>query len=165
MRLDRREFDVRPAAKGRPIAGAQKVGRFSYTISWSLGLLLLALSGSLALATAGLAAEQQRPGAMFGLIGKMNTVPGQRDALIAILLEGTANMPGCSSYIVATDPGDANAVWITEVWDNEASHKASLSLPAVQAAIAKGRPLIAGFGERFVTAPVGGVGLPPRIAR
>jgi hypothetical protein len=32
-------------------------------------------------------------------------------------------------------------------------------LPAVQAAIAKARPLIAGFGERFETTPVGGYGL------
>jgi hypothetical protein len=32
-------------------------------------------------------------------------------------------------------------------------------LPAVQAAIAKAKPSIAGFGERFVTTPVGGRGL------
>jgi hypothetical protein len=29
----------------------------------------------------------------------------------------------------------------------------------VQAAITRARPLIEGFGERFITAPVGGVGL------
>lgn len=96
---------------------------------------------------------------MYGLIGKMLAVPGQRDALVSVLLEGTSAMPGCLSYIIAADPADANAIWITEVWESEANHKASLSLPAVQAAIAKGRPLIAGFGERFVTTPVGGVGL------
>lgn len=98
---------------------------------------------------------------MYGLIGKMLAAPGQRDALIEILLQGTTGMPGCRSYIVAADPGDANAIWITEVWDDEASHKGSLSLPAVQAAISKARPIIAGFGERFVTTPVGGVGLTP----
>ena len=99
---------------------------------------------------------------MYGLIGKMKTTDGQRDALVQILLEGTTAMPGCLSYIIAADPGDANAIWITEVWDDEANHKASLSLPSVQAAIAKGRPLIAGFGERFITAPIGGVGLSER---
>lgn len=97
---------------------------------------------------------------MYGLIGKMLAAPGQRDALIDVLLAGTTAMPGCLSYVVATDPSDPNAIWITEVWDDEASHKASLSLPAVQAAIAKGRPMIAGFGERFTTSPVGGAGLP-----
>ena len=96
---------------------------------------------------------------MYGLIGKMMAVPGQRDALISILLENAATMPGCLSYIVAKDATDANAVWVTEVWDSQESHKNSLSLPSVQKTIARGKPLIAGFGERFVTEPVGGQGL------
>jgi len=96
---------------------------------------------------------------MYGLIGKMLAAPGQRDALIAILLESVGTMPGCLSYIVATDASDANAIWITEAWDSADSHAASLKLPGVQQAIAKARPIIAGMGERFVTAPVGGHGL------
>ena len=96
---------------------------------------------------------------MYGLIGKMLATPGNRDALVSILLEGTARMPGCLSYVVATDPSDPNAIWITEAWDNADSHAASLKLPGVQQAIAKARPIIAGMGERFVTAPVGGHGL------
>jgi len=99
---------------------------------------------------------------MYGLIGKMLTTPGQRDALITILLEGTGEMPGCLSYIIAKDPVDPNALWITEVWDSQASHQASLSMPSVQQAIAKGRPLIAGFGDRFETEPVGGYSLEKR---
>jgi quinol monooxygenase YgiN len=98
---------------------------------------------------------------MFGLIGRMVTTPGQRDAMIGILLEGTTAMPGCLSYVVAKDAADENAIWITEVWDNKASHDASLSLPQVKAAIAKGRSLIASFGPGSTTEPVGGVGLPP----
>lgn len=96
---------------------------------------------------------------MYGLIGRMTAVPGQREALVEILLEGTQAMPGCFSYVVAVDPSDADTIWITEVWDSQASHEASLSLPSVREAIAKGRPLIAGFGDRVVTAPVGGYGL------
>lgn len=96
---------------------------------------------------------------MFGLIGKMNAVPGQRDALIAILLEGTASMPGCLSYVIAKDPGDADAIWVTEVWDTQASHRASLTLPTVQQAIARGKPLIASFASMTTTEPVGGHGL------
>lgn len=96
---------------------------------------------------------------MYGLIGKLTAVAGQREALIAILLEGIAGMPGCLSYVVAKDPADANAIWITEVWDSQASHKSSLSLPSVKLAIARGKPLIAGFGESTVTEPVGGHGL------
>jgi quinol monooxygenase YgiN len=96
---------------------------------------------------------------MHGLIGKMKAAAGQRDALIAILLESTTGMPGCLSYVIATDPKEADAIWITEVWDSKDSHTASLTLPAVKAAIAKARPMIAGFGDYFTTEPVGGVGL------
>ena len=83
----------------------------------------------------------------------------QRDALLGYLLEGTREMPGCLSYIVATDPADADAIWITEVWETKDHHAASLQLPAVQATIAKARPIIAGFGPSTVTDVVGGVGL------
>ena len=96
---------------------------------------------------------------MYGLIGKMSAVPGQRDALTAILLQSTDAMPGCLSYVLATDAADPDAIWITEVWDSAASHQASLALPAVKAAIAKGRPLIAGFSNRVETTPIGGYGL------
>jgi quinol monooxygenase YgiN len=96
---------------------------------------------------------------MYGLIGKMTAKPGQRDALQAILLENEGGMPGCFSYIIAQDPEDADSLWITEVWDSQASHAGSLSLPSVQSAIAKARPLIAGFSNRVVTTPVGGIGL------
>lgn len=96
---------------------------------------------------------------MYGLIGKMKCTPGQRDALISILLEGVSGMPGCLSYVVAKDPTDPDSLWITEAWESQDKHKASLSLPSVQAAITKARPIIAGFGERFETQPVGGHGL------
>lgn len=96
---------------------------------------------------------------MYGLIGKIKAKPGQRDALVTILLEGVSGMPGCLSYVVARDPGDADAIWITEVWDSPASHKASLSLPSVKNAIAQGKPLIAGFEQQIETSPVGGYGI------
>jgi quinol monooxygenase YgiN len=105
------------------------------------------------------ASRAQGSGEMYGLIGKMMTVPGQRDAFVDILLNGTTQMPGCLSYVVAKDPADENALWITEVWKDKASHEASLSLPGVKEAIARGRPLIAGFGDRIITTPIGGVGL------
>lgn len=96
---------------------------------------------------------------MYGLIGKMTATPGQRDALAAILLRGTREMPGCRSYVVAADPAEPDALWITEVWDSAESHKASLTLPSVKAAITEGRPMIAGFSHRTETVPLGGMGL------
>jgi len=96
---------------------------------------------------------------MYGLIGRMKAAAGKRDELIAILLESIGEMPGCLSYVVAQDPSDGDAIWITEVWDSADSHKNSLSLPAVRAAITKAKPLIAGFDQHFETQPVGGHGL------
>jgi quinol monooxygenase YgiN len=96
---------------------------------------------------------------MYGLIGKMLVTPGQRDIVVAALLEGSQSMPGCLSYVVAHDASDPDAIWITEVWDSKESHHASLSLPSVQEAIARVRPMISGFGERFETVPIGGAGV------
>ena len=96
---------------------------------------------------------------MYGLIGKIKSAAGKRDELISILLEGMNDMPGCLSYVIAKDTTDTDAIWVTEVWDTQDSHQRSLSLPTVQSAIARGKPLITGFGERFETSPVGGCGL------
>jgi quinol monooxygenase YgiN len=117
------------------------------------------LSHAVALAAFGANAVTRMPEItrMYGLIGRMKAVAGKRDELIAILLEGTSDMPGCLSYIIARETADADGIWITEVWESQASHQASLGLPAVQQAITRGRPLIAGFGERFETEPVGGL--------
>jgi quinol monooxygenase YgiN len=38
-----------------------------------------------------------------GLIGKITAVAGRRDALASVLIDGTASMPGCLSYVVAAD--------------------------------------------------------------
>ena len=56
----------------------------------------------------------------------------------------------------------ADAFWITEVWDSPESHKASLTLPDVRQAIARGKPLIASIGDGVITTPVGGYGLSVR---
>jgi quinol monooxygenase YgiN len=98
---------------------------------------------------------------MYGLIGKMTAVAERRDELLAILTESVGEMPGCLSYIVAKDATDPDAIWITEAWDSKSSHDASLSLPQVRQAIARAKPLIAGFGSGVVTTPVGGHGLGP----
>lgn len=117
------------------------------------------LAAGLGLALTGTALPALGDTTMYGLIGRMKAASGKRAELAAILLEGTDAMPGCLSYIIAEDPEDADALWITEVWDSADSHQASLALPAVQAAIARGRPLIAGFDNRHETRPLGGTGL------
>ncbi len=101
-------------------------------------------------------AAPARSGSMYGLITQFMTRPDQRDELIRILATGTKGMPGCLSYVIAEDAARDDAIWVTEVWTDAESHAASLRLPAVQEALAKGRPMIAGVGSRIATRPVAG---------
>lgn len=116
--------------------------------------LLAGLSATAALAAAGGMTKVVSQSASYGRIGSLIAAPGQRDALIAALLAGASRMPGCVSYVVARDAGDPNVIWITELWDSQASHAASLALPQVREAIVKAKPLIAGFGQSIITDPV-----------
>jgi quinol monooxygenase YgiN len=97
---------------------------------------------------------------MWGMIGKITVLPGKRDEMIGILKSSAANMPGCLSYVVAKDAGDENVMWVTEVWDSQANHDASLALPAVKEAIPRGRALVTSFERVAATIPMWGVGLP-----
>ena len=98
---------------------------------------------------------------MYGLQGKMIAKPGQRDALVALLLEASrgAAMPSCRVYVVSEVPAEPDAIAIIEVWDDKDAHDASLQLETVRAVIAKARPLIARMGESLELRPVGGQGL------
>ncbi len=102
---------------------------------------------------------------MWGMIAKITLLPGRRDEMIEILKESAADMPGCLSYVVAKDAADENTVWVTEVWDSLASHDASLSLPAVKAAIPRGKAIVSDFERIAVTNPVWGFGLAAHRAR
>ena len=101
--------------------------------------------------------------ARYGLVGSFRAHPGQGDALAALLVRAAAGLQAnrdCELYVVHRSLDDPEAIWVTEVWTSAEAHRASLDDPAVQAAIEQGRPLIAGMGERFELAPLGGKGLP-----
>lgn len=93
---------------------------------------------------------------MYGLIGRMTAENGRRQEL-AEILAGIGDMPGCLSYVVALEESDPQAIWVTEAWENAEAHQASLSLPEVQAAIEKGRPLIARFDQSVATKIISGI--------
>ena len=96
------------------------------------------------------------------MYGKVLAKPGQRDAMVEILIESArllTPLPACLMYIVNVEPAEPGAVWVTELWRSEADHDASLKMESVMAVIAKSKPLVAGFeGIRLI--PVGGKGLP-----
>ena len=98
----------------------------------------------------------------YGVISQILSMPGRRDELVAVLLEGARDMPGCRAYLVAADAAHEDTIWVTEVWDSREAHARAVASRAVQAAIAKGGPLIAGFASHAETVPLGGVGLTHR---
>ena len=102
---------------------------------------------------------------MYGLIAKLTVAPGKRDEFIALLRGSADGMPGCMSYVVAKDAVDENVVWVTEAWDSQASHDASLSLPAVKSAIPRAKAIVTNFERIAATTPVWGAGLPETTHR
>jgi quinol monooxygenase YgiN len=84
----------------------------------------------------------------------MTVLPGRRDEGIALLTESTLGMPGCSSYGIAKDISKPDVLWVTEVWDSEASHDASFTLRAVQDVIPRVKPLVAQLEKIALTEPV-----------
>lgn len=97
---------------------------------------------------------------MFGLIAKLTAAQGKREELIALLKSSASKMPGCYSYVVARDSADESVIWVTEVWDSEASHDASLSLPAVREAIPQAKLIVSHFEKVAATMPVWDGGRP-----
>ena len=99
----------------------------------------------------------------YGLTGKMIAVEGKRDELAAILLDAAKELrknADCLVYIVSVSETEPNAIWVSEVWKSKQAHADSLKPASTREMIARARPLIAGFGERFETQPLGGKGLP-----
>lgn len=100
---------------------------------------------------------------LFGLHGKLKTHSGQRDLLIGHLLQAARvlqDVEGCYLYVVSEDTTDPDTVIVTEVWQSQADHQASLTLGAVKALITAARPLLAAPPEGAAMTPLGGKGLP-----
>ena len=96
----------------------------------------------------------------FGMHAKIRSQAGQRDALVAVLLEAAATLlqvSGCQLYLVSAEAGEPNTVWVTEVWSSQEEHQASLTREDIQPILRRGRPLIASF-ERIEIEPLGGKG-------
>jgi quinol monooxygenase YgiN len=99
----------------------------------------------------------------YGLCGKFVAQPGQRDALLAELLHAAellADAPGCDVWIVGTIPDEPDSLWVSELWQSEADHDASLTREGVRAVISRARPLIAAMPLQVGFIPAGGRGLP-----
>ncbi len=87
----------------------------------------------------------------YGLFGKFRLSLGHasRDDLVGYLLQAAKLLeqdPGCVHYIVSTSD-EPEAVWVSEVWTDEAAHDATLEPEDIQL-IQGARPLIAGMSDQ-----------------
>lgn len=85
----------------------------------------------------------------FVNVGTLGAQPGKRDELIALLTRPSSVLAdiGCLAYEVGADDTQPDTVFVMELWKSAEAHRASLSLPEVQAQIAEARPLLSGdFG-------------------
>lgn len=89
----------------------------------------------------------------FANVGTLGAKPGSRDALVAILTRPSADLAaaGCLQYDVGVADDHPDTVFVIERWTSAEAHRASLELPATQAAIAEAMPLLSGEmgGYRF----------------
>jgi quinol monooxygenase YgiN len=86
---------------------------------------------------------------VFAVAGTLGVMEGKRDELVAHLTRRSDVLQGigCLAYEVGVNDEDPRTVFVVELWRDEEAHRASLSLPEVQASIAAARPLLSGqFG-------------------
>jgi quinol monooxygenase YgiN len=98
----------------------------------------------------------------YGLSVKMGVKPGQRDAVVAILMRDVESIKeaGCDIYLVGVSDSDPDALFATEVWSSREAHRASLELPSVKQAIAEAMPMLSGEFRQTEFDVVGGLGVP-----
>jgi len=94
----------------------------------------------------------------------MVAIPGGGAELTEGLLrvaEGMRSAPGCELYVVNRTPDEEDAVWVTEVWADEAASDAALNQDLGEAGLGAILGLLAGPPEYIELSPVGGPGLTP----
>lgn len=69
------------------------------------------------------------------------------------------HVDGCEIYQVSVSHEEPQAVYVYEVWKDEAAHQASLTLDATQTLIRRAKPLITGMERINTLQTLGGKGL------
>lgn len=81
----------------------------------------------------------------FGMQVALTAQKGRGGELAIIMLKASelvTSMSGCHAYIVQLSVKDENRILITEVWESQATHQASLANPDVLALVSQAKPLI-----------------------
>ena len=90
-----------------------------------------------------------------GVVAHMVAKPGQREALIEALRPLVA-MEGLIDLVVAHDPENPDAIWLTEVWANARLHKEAATGEVFTKAMVRIKPVLASIDRNYTTVPVFG---------
>jgi quinol monooxygenase YgiN len=74
--------------------------------------------------------------------------------------DGMRDAPGCELYLINVSADEADTVWVTEVWADEAASDQALSGDLGEVGIGDVLELLAGPPELVDLTPLGGAGLP-----
>ena len=89
---------------------------------------------------------------LFSVFGRMTALPGQRDELIAVLLEGfraSGGDGGLLSYSINTAFDDPDTIWLTQLWIDKEAHDATTRSEPVAAVTLRVPPLLAQRPDGF----------------
>ncbi|MFJ4656902.1 putative quinol monooxygenase [Nocardia sp. NPDC088792] len=89
---------------------------------------------------------------MFSVFGKMTALPGRRDELIAVLLEGLragGEDGGLLDFSINTAFDDPDTIWLTQLWVDKDAHDATTRSEPVVAASSEVPALLAQRPEGF----------------
>jgi quinol monooxygenase YgiN len=99
----------------------------------------------------------------IGRYVRMEALPGRGDALADTLLriaENMAKSPACEMYLINRAADEADVVWITEMWTDEAASLAALGGELGQIGIEDIMDLLAAPPDLIELFPLGGPGMP-----
>lgn len=89
---------------------------------------------------------------MFSVFGRMTALPGRRDELIAVLLDGfraSGEDGGLLTYSINTAFDDPDTIWLTQLWVDKAAHDATTRSEPVAAVSSRIPALLARQPEGF----------------
>ncbi|MGY6500158.1 MAG: putative quinol monooxygenase [Acidimicrobiales bacterium] len=98
----------------------------------------------------------------IAVIAKLPVKPGTRTEFVeafSAMFPVVADEPGTEVYVLHTDLGDENLVWVYELYADDAALDAHSSSDGMKAAIGAFGGFLAGAPEISRLAPVGGKGL------
>lgn len=90
----------------------------------------------------------------FGMQAVITAQPDKANDLALLLLEAAKLLAAdekCECYSVQQSIADPEKIYISEVWENEQAHKASLTNPAIREVITKAMPFIASMNATPTT--------------